>query len=365
VKGSRIKGLEKPGPLLPFSAEEVALRLLEWYGLAGRELPWRQTRDPYLIWLSEIMLQQTTVAAVIGYYRHFLERFPRLETLASAPLEEVIDLWAGLGYYARARNLHATARELVKQRGSEFPRSVEELMMLPGIGRSTAGAIAALAFDQSAPILDGNVRRIFCRLFALNELPRSGTAEKKLWMWAEALTPESRAHDYTQAIMDLGALICTPKKPRCDQCPLEPLCQAKIQNLVALLPLKTLGKKIPNRHQLALLLVDNGRGLIQRRPPNGLLGGLWEFPGFDATKVNPFDAIRQHCAGRPSISEIHLLGHAQHIYSHFRLEVDFYRVDLVPCDEVAETEEHWLMLDDLQRLPLHGAHKKLLPLIGA
>lgn len=350
---------------LSFAPLVVSERLLEWYRLAGRELPWRQTRDPYRIWLSEIMLQQTTVAAVVGYYWRFLESFPRLEVLASAPLEEVIDLWAGLGYYARARNLHAAAQELVNERDGEFPRSVDELMQLPGIGRSTAGAIAALAFDQSAPILDGNVRRILCRLFALNERPRSSRADKKLWNWSEALMPQHRVHDYTQAIMDLGALICTPRSPRCDQCPLESLCLAHSRDMVDLLPLKTPAKKIPTRHQLALLLVDRERCLIQRRPPKGLLGGLWEFPGIEAAKEEPFDAIRQYCAGRRKISEIRLLGHAQHVYSHFRLEVDFYRVDLDSCDEVTESEENWLTLDDLQRLPLHGAHKKLLPLIGA
>ncbi len=352
-------------PELPFSPSVFSEHLLEWYGLAGRELPWRQTRDPYLIWLSEIMLQQTTVAAVIGYYRRFLERFPLLEMLASAPLEEVIDLWAGLGYYARARNLHAAAQELVQERGGEFPRAVDELMMLPGIGRSTAGAIAALAFDQPAPILDGNVRRILCRLFALDELPRSSSADKKLWKWAESLTPQYRTHDYTQAIMDLGALVCTPKSPRCNQCPVESLCLARSWSLVELLPLKTPGKKIPTRHQLALLLVNRKRCLIQRRPPNGLLGGLWEFPGFEATQEEPFAAIRQHCAGRRSISEVRLLGHSRHTYSHFHLEVDFYQVNLDPYNEVAEGTEQWLPLDDLEQLPLHGAHKKLLPLIGA
>lgn len=350
---------------MPFADAEVSTRLLAWYGLAGRELPWRQTRDPYRIWLSEIMLQQTTVAAVAGYYQRFLERFPSVLVLAAAPLEEVIDLWAGLGYYARARNLHAAAKMVMETFQGEFPQTPEALMQLPGIGRSTAGAVAALAFDQQAPILDANVRRVLCRLFALQELPRSTSAERKLWHWAEALTPKQNVHEYTQAIMDLGALVCTPKHPRCQQCPLESLCLARKQNLVALLPLKTVKKPIPTRHQLALLLVAQGRCLVQRRPPNGLLGGLWEFPALESAGEDPLAAIEQYCAGFVKTTDVRLLGQAQHTYSHFRLEVDFYRVDLEPRDRVGQGAEEWLPLTDLAQLPLHGAHKKLLPLIGA
>ena len=364
MKGRKLKDQESSEVVLPFAAEDVAAPLLEWYGLAGRILPWRQTRDPYRIWISEIMLQQTTVAAVTEYYRRFLERFPHIEVLAAAPLEEVIDLWAGLGYYARARNLHATARLLVGERGSKFPHAVDELMAFPGIGRSTAGAISALAFDVPAPILDANVRRILCRLFALQEPPRSRNADKKLWLWAEYLTPKQQVHDYTQAIMDLGALICTPQNPRCEQCPLASFCVAHRQNLVNLIPLKTTGKKIPTRYQLALLLVDNEQCLVQRRPATGLLGGLWEFPGFEAGSEEPLVAIRKFYAGVEKIPAVRLLGRAQHAYSHFRLEVDCYRVDLEPRDRIAEGAERWLPLKDLDQLSLHGAHKKLLPLIG-
>jgi A/G-specific adenine glycosylase len=347
-----------------FAAPEMARQLLAWYDRAGRELPWRKTRDAYRIWLAEIMLQQTTVATVVEYYQRFLQQFPTLEHLAAAPLEQVIDLWAGLGYYARARNLHATAQKLVAEYGGVFPASPPELMRLPGIGRSTAGAIVALAFDQRAAILDGNVRRILCRLFALQEPPRSTPAEKKLWAWAEALTPWQRVHDYTQAIMDLGALVCTPSAPKCEDCPLAPLCRALSLGLTRQLPLKMAGKKGPLRRQLALLLVAGESCLVRRRPPTGLLGGLWEFPTLEAAGQPPAAAICALLAGQMTFETPELLGGANHTYSHFQLEIDFYRVEVEPQAQIAESGDCWLPLNQLSHLALHGAHKKLLPLIG-
>lgn len=347
-----------------FAAPEMARQLLNWYDRAGRELPWRKTRDAYRIWLAEIMLQQTTVAAVIEYYQRFLQQFPTLEHLAAAPLEQVIDLWAGLGYYARARNLHATAQKLVGEYGGVFPASTQELMRLPGIGRSTAGAVAALAFDQRAAILDGNVRRVLCRLFALQEPPRSAGAEKKLWAWAEALTPRQRVHDYTQAIMDLGALVCTPSAPRCEDCPLGGFCRALQLGLTNDLPLKKMGRKVPLRRQLALLLVAEAACLVRRRPPTGLLGGLWEFPTLEAEGQPAVEAICSYLAGQKTWEKLELLGGARHTYSHFQLEIDFYRVELKAQAQIAEAGDCWLPLDQLSQLALHGAHKKLLPLIG-
>lgn len=311
------------------------------------------------------MLQQTTVAAVTDYYQRFLQQFPTVRDLADAPLGTVIDLWAGLGYYARARNLHAAAYKIVNDHDGVFPADVEALMALPGVGRSTAGAVAALAYDMRAPILDANVRRVLCRLFALQEPPRSSAAEKKLWNWAEALTPTEGVHDYTQAIMDLGALVCLPRGPRCDECPLEEFCVARRLKLVDQLPLKAVKKAVPHRRQLALLLVADGRCLVQRRPATGLLGGLWEFPSLDLAGQNPEAAVREHLAGAYLPGEIRLLGRARHSYSHFKLEVDFYRVEVQNRPAVAEGAARWLALDALGELALHGAHKKLLPLIGS
>ena len=344
-----------------FRAEEVAPRLLGWYGHAGRDLPWRQTRDPYLIWLAEIMLQQTTVAAVIGYYQRFLENFPTVEHLAAAPLEAVIDLWAGLGYYARARNLHAAAKMVVEEFAGTFPTDVAGLQQLPGVGRSTAGAISALAFEQRAAILDGNVRRILCRLFALQEPPRATSAEKQLWRWSELLTPQQDVHDYTQAIMDLGATVCVPRKPLCPQCPLIDLCAAHRLGLEQQLPLKQASKKVPLRHEVALLLESRGRYLVRRRPASGLLGGLWEFPtvsvGTDETAEQKLVLLLADfvVSGRPQP-----LGSITHIYSHFRLELQLFRVSITELNIVAEGEHDWCEFSQLKQLALHGAHKKAL-----
>lgn len=344
---------------------EVSTRLLAWYAVSGRVLPWRQTRDPYRIWLSEIMLQQTTVAAVIPYYEKFLAAFPAVEALAAAPVEAVIELWAGLGYYRRARNLHAAALQVVEAHGGRFPERLEEIQALPGVGRSTAGAILSIAFDRRAPILDGNVRRVLCRLFALQLPPRSAAAEKRLWAWAEELTPELRPHDYAQAIMDLGATVCLPGAPDCDACPLSPLCEARRLGLARELPLKGKKKEVPLVRQVALALWRNGRLLVRRRPFEGMLQGLWEFPVIERLPDEEADAAalrllhEQGGVGTPR-----RLGEIRHAYSHFRLELDLWSAPLPPGGRIAEQgESRWLSPAELEETPLHGAHLKAAKLL--
>lgn len=332
---------------------------------AGRELPWRQTRDPYRIWLAEIMLQQTSVAAVIGYYQRFLENFPSVELLAAAPLAAVIDLWAGLGYYARARNLHAAATMVVEEFGGNFPDRVDALQRLPGVGRSTAGAISSLAFEQRAPILDGNVRRILCRLFALQLPPRSTAAERQLWIWSELLTPEPQVHDYTQAIMDLGATVCVPRKPLCEDCPLNELCQARRLGLEQQLPLAQPRKKVPLRRQVALLIERQGRYLVRRRPANGFLGGLWEFPAGELHAAElATDKLALLMTDYGVSGEIRPLGSIKHVYSHFRLELQLFCLSIADLPRIAEVENRWCSLAQLKKLSLHGAHKKALEKLG-
>lgn len=345
---------------LPFNAEDVAFRLLAWYGRSGRDLPWRNTREPFRIWLSEIMLQQTTVVAVIPYYERFLQRFPSLEELAKAPLDDVITLWAGLGYYSRARNLHRAAQQLVAEHGGKFPKQLKALMALPGIGRSTAGAILSIAFDIPAPILDGNVRRVLVRLFAWPDDPRSSRAEKQLWVWAEALTPNDHPHDYAQAIMDLGATVCTPTRPVCDVCPLRELCQAYKQGLAEKLPVARQKKPVPVRRQVALVLHDSGKVLLRQRPTEGFLGGMWELPAADlSTNQKPEEVALRLLADLGLRGELQKAGQMRHAYSHFKLEAEVFCAAVEANASVGESRDYtWCTVHELKSLPLHGAHKK-------
>ncbi len=347
----------------PFEALQVAHRLLAWYADHGRDLPWRGTRDPYRIWLSEIMLQQTGVTVVIPYYERFLRRFPDVQTLAEASVDEVIALWAGLGYYSRARNLHAASR-IVAEAGGRLPEDLKALQALPGIGRSTAGAILSIAFNRKAPILDGNVRRVLIRLHAVEQPPRTAAVEKDLWRWAEELTPEDRPHDYVQAIMDLGATLCTPRQPRCTDCPLASLCLAHGRGIAAQLPRRQPRKTLPLVHQVALLLERDGKFLVRKRSLQGMLGGLWEFPWrLQGPGQEALSAVRallreEGCCGEPRE-----LGRMRHAYSHFRLEVAVFQVAVEAGwaqHLAAEADQgRWLSRTGLETLPLHGAHKKV------
>lgn len=350
--------MEEIQPLAPAG---MADRLLTWYGQAGRDLPWRNTRDPYRIWLSEIMLQQTGVATVIPYYLRFLDRFPTVKALAKADIDEVINLWAGLGYYSRARNLHAAAGVIVEKYGGFFPSDLDELTALPGVGRSTAGALLSIAFDRKAPILDGNVRRVLIRLYAVTEPPRSPAVERLLWQRAEELIPADRPHDYAQAIMDLGATVCMPRRPDCPACPLAEICMARALGLADQLPSRQEKKKVPLVRQVALLLEMKGRFLVGRRPLNGMLGGLWEFPGRDVPPdMQPLAAAERLLRDLDMRADLLPAGHIRHSYSHFRIEVELFR-GTAECDRVAENADRiWLPLSRLTELSLHGAHKKAL-----
>lgn len=345
---------------LPFSPCDVADRLLAWYGEQGRDLPWRHCRDPYRVWLSEIMLQQTTVAAVVPYYQRFLTHFPTLTVLAAAPLDAVIAQWAGLGYYSRARNLHRAAQQLVADHAGRFPADLAALMTLPGVGRSTAGAILSIAFDTPAPILDGNVRRVLVRLFAWRDDPRGAAAEKQLWTWAEALTSAERPHDYAQAIMDLGATVCLPRRPLCGSCPLQELCLAHAEGSADHLPVRRAAPQVPTRRQVAIIVRGAAGVLVRQRPPSGLLGGLWEFPVADV----PGDQAPEQSAAS-LLADLGLQGalgkaaEIRHAYSHFKLELTVFRVDVEAAGLVAENcSARWCPGQEMAGLPLHGAHRK-------
>lgn len=257
----------------------LASRLIDWQLRHGRhDLPWQHCTDPYRVWLSEIMLQQTQVATVVGYFQRFVARFPDLAQLAAAPVQDVMASWSGLGYYARARNLHLCARTIVHDHAGRFPEDPVALAALPGIGPSTANAIAVFCFAARAAILDGNVKRVLCRHFGLSAYPGTAAAEKRLWRLAESLLPETEVATYIQAQMDLGATLCKRSRPDCAACPLAESCVALRQGRVAELPQPRPRKDLPRRQTRVLLLIDSDRVLLLRRPPTGIWGGLMSLP---------------------------------------------------------------------------------------
>jgi A/G-specific adenine glycosylase len=296
----------------------LASALLEWHPRAGRhDLPWQHPRTPYRVWVSEIMLQQTQVATVIPFYRRFLERFPDVRALADAPIDEVLHLWSGLGYYARARNLHRAAGRIRDDHDGELPASVAALAALPGIGRSTAGAIVALTADVRAPILDGNARRVLARYFAVTGARGDAAAEKRLWALAERCMPRVRIAEYTQAIMDLGATVCVRRRPGCIRCPLAAGCMAHRSGRQHELPSPRRARLRRMRHVFMVLAVDAGRVRLERRPERGVWGGLWCLPEFDTP-----GAAAAFARGLGAESENpRTLAVLEHAFTHFDLRI--------------------------------------------
>jgi len=308
---------------------DFARRVIDWQAEYGRHgLPWQQAadapRDPYRVWLSEIMLQQTQVATVIPYYHRFLARFPTLAALAAAPLGDVLEHWAGLGYYARARNLHRCAQTLVADHGGAFPREAERIAELPGIGRSTAAAIAAFGFGERAAILDGNVKRVFARCFGIEGFTGTPAVEKRLWALAEALLPASGVEAYTQGLMDLGATICTRGKPRCGDCPLGADCLARRDYRQDQLPTPRPKKTVPERQTTLLILDDGNSVLLERRPPTGIWGGLLAPPECAGTAsaeeiARAAEALARRHGCR--LQAVEALPPLTHSFTHFRLHI--------------------------------------------
>jgi A/G-specific adenine glycosylase len=292
-----------------------ASALIAWHARHGRRgLPWQATRDPYRIWLSEVMLQQTQVATVIPYYERFLRRFPSVKALARAPEDEVLRLWSGLGYYARGRNLHAAAR-LIAKRG--FPCSSVEIEKLPGVGRSTAAAIAAFAFGERAAILDGNVKRVLARYYGIEGWPGEKSVETALWSRAEALLPEKDVATYTQALMDLGATVCTRNAPRCEGCPVRQDCVSRVTDRVAEIPAARPRKALPCREVTWLVLLDGRTVLMEKRPAPGIWGGLWSFPEAPRKDVAGYCRRVFNCELRSKKA----LARLEHGFTHFRLHI--------------------------------------------
>ncbi|MDB5569676.1 MAG: A/G-specific adenine glycosylase [Hyphomicrobiales bacterium] len=327
--------------------EEAAPRLLAWYDRHRRRLPWRalahETPDPYAVWLSEIMLQQTTVQAVKAYYERFLARWPKVGDLAAAPVEEVMKEWAGLGYYSRARNLHACAIAVATLHGGRFPDSEEGLRALPGVGPYTAAAIAAIAFGRRAVVVDGNVERVTTRLLAICEpMPK---AKPLVRAAADAMTPHARAGDFAQASMDLGATICTPRKPACALCPLTELCEARARGEQELYPVKAPKAERPSRAG-AIFYVRRTDGcvLVRTRAPRGLLGGMTEFPG--TLWSADFDVAQARALAPLDADWRRLAGAVQHVFTHFALSLTVFRAE-VGSDRAAPGDCRWVREDAL------------------
>jgi len=301
------------------SQRSFSAALLAWYDCHGRkDLPWKQRRDPYRIWVSEIMLQQTQVATVIPYFERFMARFPDVAALARAELDEVLHLWTGLGYYARARNLKRAAETIVAEHAGRFPADIEQVRSLPGIGRSTAGAILAFAFDQRHAILDGNVKRVLARYHAVDERP-GAVLDKVLWPLAEVHTPVTRSADYTQAIMDLGASLCRRGQPQCALCPLASGCAAFARGVPAAYPAARARRVLPTKQVTMLMIRDDaGRVLLQQRPPSGIWGGLWGFPEC-AVECDPREYCRERLGLTVALDSAWPV--VPHTFSHFHLSI--------------------------------------------
>ncbi len=307
---------------------DFSSRIIKWQHRQGRHsLPWQLDRDPYRIWLSEIMLQQTQVSTVIPYFERFIARFPSLVTLAAAQEDDVLALWSGLGYYSRARNLHAAARSIIETHGGHFPSAPELITQLPGVGRSTAAAIAALAFGQSCAILDGNVKRVLARHGGIPGWPGDKKVEAALWQLADKRLPPKDIEAYTQGMMDLGALVCTRSKPACPDCPVQSDCIAHAQHRTAELPASRPRKPLPEKQIQMLLLLDRGELMLEKRPVRGIWGGLWSLPELPLD-----DDPESHCRDRFGLAAHtqQVLPRISHSFTHFKLHIQPVQIHLKP-----------------------------------
>ncbi|MBD1551895.1 A/G-specific adenine glycosylase [Pseudomonas typographi] len=341
------------------SPEQFSSAVLEWYDRHGRHhLPWQQQISPYRVWVSEIMLQQTQVSTVLGYFDRFMEALPTVAALAAAAEDEVLHLWTGLGYYTRARNLQKAAQQVMQQHGGEFPRDLDQLQALPGIGRSTAGAIASISMGLRAPILDGNVKRVLARFTAQPGYPGEPAVAKALWATAERFLPHQRANHYTQAMMDLGATLCTRSKPTCLLCPVQKGCRANLLGEQTRFPEPKPRKAIPQRRTLMPLLAnENGAILLYRRPSSGLWGGLWSLPELDALG-DIEHLVAQHALVQVGARQMPELTHT---FSHFQLAIEPWLVRVqAPSAHMAEADWLWYNLATPPRLGLAAPVKKLL-----
>ena len=373
-KGNTLPAKARPELSAP-SPSRIRSRLLKWFAIHKRDLPWRtEPRDPYHVWLSEVMLQQTQVATVIPYYRRWLQRFPSLKALASAPIDDVLKVWEGLGYYSRARNFHRAAQHVVHERSGQIPDTVEGLLALPGVGRYTAGAIASLAFGRDAPILDGNVKRVLGRLYAIADV-QSPRATHALWQLSESLLPKGRAGEFNEALMDLGATICTPRAPACPACPIRSDCIAFARGNPEAYPARIKRPNVPHKVAVTAVIEDtDGRVLMAQRPLSGLLGGLWEFPGGEMEQPEDGDAaaqarhlarlVRSKTGVRIRVTPGNFIGEVTHGFTHLRLTRHVAYVRLAGRGPELVTggfypAARWVTAEEMSQLALTRSDQKI------
>ncbi len=370
--GDNLKTLDPAGAVSPWSdfvVAELRANLLTWYRQAGRQLPWRNIDNPYAIWVSEMMLQQTQVKTVLPYYERWLAQFPTVEALAAAELQTVLKAWEGLGYYARARNVHRAAQRLVADHEGQIPQDFDQITALPGIGRTTAGGILSSAYNLPYAILDGNVKRVLARLVALPIPPAK--AMNTLWDLSECLLDPENPCDFNQAMMDLGATLCTRRQPDCPRCPWQGHCRAYNLNVQTEIPMTESKAPIPHKHiGVAVIWNDQGQVLIDRRKPEGLLGGLWEFPG---GKIEPGETV-EACVRREIQEELgidiavgDLLCTVTHTYSHFKVTLNVHHCSHlsgdpqpIECDEV-----RWVSLEQIEEYPFPKANIQIIEALKA
>ncbi|MGD0918201.1 MAG: A/G-specific adenine glycosylase [Thermodesulfobacteriota bacterium] len=345
--------------------EKIQTKLLRWFEKNGRDLPWRKTQDPYAIWVSEIMLQQTQVVTVIPYYQRFLRAFPTISRLARADLLQVLKTWEGLGYYSRARNLHQASQIVLKDFHGKVPDTLNALLSLPGIGRSTAGAILSFAHNKEAAILDGNAKRVLSRLFAVSGNPMRGKIEAFLWHISESLIPEGESNPFNQALMDLGSMICIPRDPLCSRCPLRYLCKGYLSGRPESYPPQTIKRRIPHITAVSAVIQMDGKVLLNRRPPKGLLGGLWEFPNWKSEDKKGLrlglrlrNYVKKNIGMNVRVKES--LGTFRQTFSHFKLTLHVFQCEAL--DRGAK--EKWVPIQNLHLFPMSRMHRRIAEIIA-
>ena len=357
---------EKDPPLDASQYAAFRRQLIRWYEKHARDLPWRRTTDPYRVWISEIMLQQTTVVAVVPYFERFLARFPSVNDLAAADENDVLRLWEGLGYYSRARNLRTAAQVIVHEHASVFPSEVDLLQKLPGIGRYTAGAIASFAFDRRAPIVEANTLRLYCRLLGYSGDPRSAAGQQTLWSFAEAILPNAQPGRFNQALMELGATVCSPKEPDCEHCPVHAHCRAFVEGTQAGIPQPATRPAITEVVEVSVAVRRGKKYLLRRRPPKERWAGLWDFVRFalddSTTTARVIAAVREHTSLKVELGP--QLAELKHGVTRYRITLKCFRAEAVSGELRTDGEWQWVSSKDFGDYPLSVTGRKFAKLLA-